>query len=158
MHKIRTARFDEFERAIAIVLDVFDEFVRPDLGEGGWDKLLEYIDADGARARADADHMMFVAEQGGEIVGVLEVRQHNHVSLLVVDRRFFGRGVARDLLTRGVAHCLEGNPDLERITVHSSRYAVDVYKRLGFEPVGEELEIDGIRFTPLAMKIGDQKR
>ena len=34
-------------------------------------------------------------------------------------------------------------------TVHSSPYAVEVYRHLGFVPTDEEQTVDGLRFTPM---------
>jgi predicted GNAT family N-acyltransferase len=41
----------------------------------------------------------------------------------------------------------------ERITVKSSPYAVEIYEKMGFEKVGDEQEIHGIRFIPMMLKI-----
>lgn len=153
MFEIRPARPEEIDAAIEIVREVFEEFVRPDLGAGGWDQLLKYVNGDAARDRLASDHLMFVAEQDGGIIGVLEVRQASHISLLVVAPDWFGKGVARELMRKGVETCLGANPALDRITVHASRYAVEVYRRLGFEAIGGELEMDGIRFTPMARSL-----
>jgi predicted GNAT family N-acyltransferase len=35
------------------------------------------------------------------------------------------------------------------ITVNSSQYGLDFYKKLGFIPTEEEKTINGIRFTPM---------
>jgi predicted GNAT family N-acyltransferase len=43
----------------------------------------------------------------------------------------------------------EQRPDLEAITVHSCPWAVGVYERLGFVPLGPEQEQDGIRFVEM---------
>jgi len=37
------------------------------------------------------------------------------------------------------------------ITVNSSRYAIPIYKKLGFEKIDEEKEKDGIKFTPMRL-------
>ena len=37
------------------------------------------------------------------------------------------------------------------ITVNSSKYAVPIYKKLGFEKIDEEKEKDGIKFTPMKL-------
>ena len=38
---------------------------------------------------------------------------------------------------------------VEEITVNSSPYAVEAYRRLGFVDVDNEKLLDGIRFTPM---------
>ena len=41
------------------------------------------------------------------------------------------------------------------ITVNSSPYAVDVYKKLGFVIEEDEQTVDGIRFTKMKLEIRD---
>lgn len=149
MLEIRALEPEELDPAVALVLRVFEEFVRPDLSDAGWAKLLEYIDPEAARARA-AEHVMLAALEGGLLVGVLEIRQARHISLLAVERASLGRGIARSLLGRCIEICRETNPELDRLTVHSSRHAIEAYRRLGFEALGEEMVMDGVLFTPMA--------
>lgn len=40
-------------------------------------------------------------------------------------------------------------PSLEVLTLNSSPYGLPFYLAIGFEPTGEEREINGIRFTPM---------
>lgn len=153
MVRVREMGAEDVEAGIALVLAVFREFVRPDLGAEGWTKLLEYIDVGAARTRNEVDHRTFVAEAEDEIVGLIETRMAKHISLLVVDPRYFGRGVARKLFERALQYCRSENPELESLTVHSSRYAIAFYERLGFEAIGEETSVDGIVFTPMAFTV-----
>ena len=37
----------------------------------------------------------------------------------------------------------------ERVTVHSSPYAVEIYSRMGFEPTDTEQTVNGLRFIPM---------
>ena len=37
-------------------------------------------------------------------------------------------------------------------TVHSSPYAVEVYRHLGFAATGPEQTVNGLRFTPMEYK------
>ena len=42
---------------------------------------------------------------------------------------------------------------LSCLTVNSSPYAVDFYRTRGFKDLGPETEADGIRFTPMELKL-----
>ena len=42
---------------------------------------------------------------------------------------------------------------ITHVTVNSSPYAVDFYHKIGFVDVREEIERDGIRFTPMRMEL-----
>ena len=87
------------------------------------------------------------------MVGVLEIRRGRHVSLLAVSREYLGQGVARALFQRCLAICADQDPRPECLTVHASRFALGVYRRFGFVEQGEEMVVDGIRFTPMLRKL-----
>jgi len=150
--EIRILSADELVPATDLVRRVFEEYVRPDLDEGGWDKVLEYVDADAAQARV-SDHVTLGAFEGAMLVGVIEIRHLSHVSILVVEGTHFGRGIARQLLERGLSLSRKADPSLERVTVNASRYAMEAYRRMGFVEIGEEMVVDGIRFTPMALEV-----
>lgn len=152
MAVVRPIEPDEIDAAIDLVRDVFEEYVRPDLEDAGWAKLLEYVDADAARNRA-ADHLMLGAFDGERLAGVIEIRHFRHISLLVVEKRSFRKGIARQLLESGVTECRVADPELEYLTVHASRYAMSAYRRLGFVETADEMVVDGIRFTPMSKSL-----
>ena len=87
---------------------------------------------------------LFGAWEGQELLGVLAA-EGSHIALFFVDPAFHRQGIGRLLFQ---AYLAEGGRG--RITVHSSPYAVEVYRQLGFSPTAEEqLSPDGIRYTPM---------
>ena len=70
-----------------------------------------------------------------------------HISLFFVRREWHRRGVGRALL-----HAMASAADYPEMTVHSSPYAVEVYRRFGFVPLGGEREENGIRYTPMVCR------
>lgn len=138
---------------VALVARVYGAYVAPQYSEEGNEEFYRYLQADRLAERALSSHSTLVAVVNGEIVGAIEVRQCDHVSLLFVDGRFQGRGISRELLRRALTPCREERPEVDEITVNSSPNAVAVYERLGFRPVGEERTVNGIRFTPMALSL-----
>ena len=128
----------------ALARRVFDVHVAPGYSMEGRESYHRYADGDAMRARA-ANHRVWVAERDGEAVGMLEVRNASHVSMLFVDSRLQRAGIAR-LLLRVAFGPDEAWPAL---TVFSAPDAVDAYARLGFEVTAAEQETDGIRFVPM---------
>jgi len=59
-------------------------------------------------------------------------------------RNIHQKGIGRKLFE----YALEKSTG-NKITVNSSPYAVEVYKKLGFVPNSGEQVVDGIRFTPM---------
>ena len=46
-----------------------------------------------------------------------------------------------------------GRKGITHVTVNASPYAVGFYHKIGFMDVSEEIEKDGIRFTPMRMEL-----
>jgi len=148
----RLARSGEEPEVCALVTGVFNRFVAPDFPQDGVDEFLRYARPDALSERSKKDHVVLVAEEKGKLIGVLEVRQYRHVALLFVELQ--GRGVARELLKRAVAHSREQAPEVQAITVHASRYALPIYQRLGFAATDPERTENGITYTPMALPVG----
>lgn len=91
-----------------------------------------------------------VAESNGELAGFVGVRDDQHLYHLFVAERFHRRGLAARLweVAKAAARAA-GNPG--RFTVNSSRYAIPVYERFGFQATGPEVPKDGVTFVPMAL-------
>jgi GNAT superfamily N-acetyltransferase len=91
-----------------------------------------------------------VAESDGELAGFVGVRDDQHLYHLFVAERFHRRGLAARLweVAKAAARAA-GNSG--RFTVNSSRYAIPVYERFGFQATGPEVHKDGVTFVPMAL-------
>ncbi len=144
---IRAIGAREVVAASQLVAVVFSETVAPAYSQQGCDEFLSYAAPGPMADRLHTGHRLFVADSGGEIVGVLETRGGNHVSLLFVATRLHGRGVGRALLSAAAASGALTSG--EKVTVNASPNSVRAYERLGFEAVGVQQELNGIRFVPI---------
>ncbi len=148
--RIQGADAAELPRVAKLVLRVFDEFVAPGYSAEGVRNFRAYAAAEAITARAATGNLLFTAATTGDkLVGMIEIRNLNHISLLFVDPAFHRRGVARRLLDRALRECLGRNPAFAGFTVHASPYSVPIYGQLGFEAEGPEVEQDGIIYTPM---------
>jgi predicted GNAT family N-acyltransferase len=141
----------EEREVLALVMRGFDELVRPDFSDEGA--------AEFARAaqsfvveRQDG-HRITVAERGGRIVGMIDVRDSSHVCLFFVESAERGRGTGRALLDSAMQQCLAAQPGPWTITVNSSPWAVPVYERLGFLATSSEIEHNGMRAVPMTKQL-----
>ena len=144
---------DEVAGVSALILAAFDEFVGPEYTPQGVEEFQKYVQPDALAERTAQDHFVLVAARGGELVGMIEMRQNNHVALLFVDKRAQGHGIARGLLDHALAAARSKMPELERVTVNSSRYGVPAYEKLGFRQTGHERAVNGIVFIPMAKRL-----
>ena len=140
-----------------LVWSVFEEFEAAEYKQEGIDEFKRYIAPEFMAARcAEGRFFVICCRREDGIAGVIAVKENRHISLLFVRREDQRKGIARRLLGMAIEACRAAEPKLEAVTVNSSRYAVGVYERLGFQSTGPEQEKNGIRFTPMRMAIGPQ--
>jgi ribosomal protein S18 acetylase RimI-like enzyme len=145
----------EETRVWELVSRVFDEFVAPDFPREGVEEFLKFIQPDALRERSGRDSFALLATLNDEMVGMIEIRDHDHISLYFVDQAHMGEGIGRELWCRALAICRRERPDLAQISVNSSLYAVSIYEKLGFRQTKPEQMVNGIRFVPMAVTLGE---
>jgi GNAT superfamily N-acetyltransferase len=157
--KIRKIRKSEIKQVCRLVLEVFDEFIAPDYCVEGIKEFRQYINPELIEQRLKINCIAYVAEIENVIVGVLEIRDYNHISLLFVKKHHQNQGIAKALIAKAVTISLKNKA--KKLEVDSSPFAVNIYKRLGFVETAWEKTIDGIRFTSMEKNIilfSDKKR
>lgn len=137
----------------ALVLASFDEFISPEWTDEGIDAFRRFAAPDAIEARTAEDHFVRVATVDGVLAGMIEIRENNHVALLFVDKAHQQHGIAKGLLHAALADARAGDPEVERVTVNSSRYGVPAYEKLGFRQTGPERAVNGMAFIPMAMRL-----
>jgi GNAT superfamily N-acetyltransferase len=151
---LRSLREDDIEAASRLVLEVFDEAIAPYYSPEGVRVFHSYASPEAmARRAGQEDHFTVLACAGDEIVGVAEVRDDHHVAMLFVSTRLQRGGVGRQLLRRVIETCVKTNPGLEALELHSSPNSVAAYETMGFVATGPERTVNGIRFTPMSLRL-----
>lgn len=146
LHHYRDIHQGEEEAACTMILRSFDEFIAPGYSEDGRDEFKRYVNPDFMRERLKHGNFIILALFGETIIGLIEVRTYNHISLLFVEKEWHRRGVAKRLLELSIERCKINNNGLKFIEVNSSPYAVPIYEKLGFFQVGEQRLENGIRY------------
>jgi GNAT superfamily N-acetyltransferase len=141
--------------AAAMVSSVFDAFVAPGLSNEGIAEFKSFIEPERLKGRLNADSFILAAEIDDEMVGIIGVRDWDHIFLLFVKGEHQGRGIASSLLAEALKMCKRSNPNLEVMTVNSSPNAVEAYRRMGFVQTDEEQLENGIRFVPMVLDVTD---
>lgn len=141
----------EEESAVAnLVTSTFQHDVAPHYSREGIHAFLAYADPSAIKDRQERNHVVLVAFQDDEsIVGIIELRDFSHVSMLFVEPTHQRKGVGRQLLNEAVQLMRMYHPELHEVTVNSSPNSVEAYKRFGFRAT-DELQIkNGIKFVPM---------
>jgi GNAT superfamily N-acetyltransferase len=149
----RAIQQGEEEAGCRMVLKSFNEFVAPDYSTEGKNEFKKYVNPESMRDRLRKGGIVILALVRGKIIGLIEVRLDNHISLLFVDKEWHRKGIARNLLELAIDRCKKHNRDIENIEVHSSLYAVSVYEKLGFVQSGEKRIENGIQYIPMEYQI-----
>jgi predicted GNAT family N-acyltransferase len=139
-----------------LVASVFMEHIAPLYEPEGITEFLQYASVHETTRRLHHDHVMLLAEHHDRIVGVIELRDYNHISLLFVDTAYQRQGIAHELVKQGLALCLQQRPDLNALTVSASPNAAPAYERFGFRVTQPEQTRNGIRYVPMAMDVPAQ--
>jgi Acetyltransferase (GNAT) family. len=141
---IKKLNRNEIEMALPLVWKVFCGYEAANYTDAGKKMFYQAIHSDSYLDMLTA----YGAYSEDELVGVIATRNNGeHIALFFVDGKCHRQGIGRQLFDT----VLESS-DSSRITVNSSEYAVEVYKRLGFHETDGLKVKDGIRFVPMVFE------
>jgi GNAT superfamily N-acetyltransferase len=136
-----------------LINNVFDEFVGKDYSEKGNIEFKKYIEVNNVQERFNSGlYQYYVARNGEEIIGILEIKNKNHISLYFVKKEYHKQGIGK-ILFEAYKETLIENTNVKIISVNSSIYAEKIYLKLGFIKTNEIQEKNGIIFIPMEYKI-----
>jgi ElaA protein len=136
---LRTASFDQLDPRTAYLLWQLRERVFVVEQE------CAYLDLDGRDLEPGTTHVW--AEDDGRPVAylrVLEDAEELRIGRVLVDESHRGRGLAEQLMKAAL-----GVVDGRSCRLDAQSYLVGWYRKLGFEPCGEEFLEDGIPHVPM---------
>lgn len=149
---IRPLRRDEWDMAMQLAWDTFLIYEAPEYEKLGINNFHEFVKG------KELKQLFLLGEYEAlgafideVIVGIIGVRKRTHISLLFVEPIYHHQGIATSLI-KTVANELRGK-GYKEMTVNSSPYAVQFYHKLGFINVTGEVSADGIRYTPMTVRI-----
>ena len=148
-------KLEEIEPYSIMISNVFNEFVGKDYSENGNKTFMEFIEPKIIMERFNNKiNQFFVAKNNNEIIGILEIKDNNHISLFFVKKEFHGQGIGKTLFGNFVEILKQNcNNEIKTITVNSSFFAEKIYAKLGFIKTGDIQEKNGIRYIPMEYKV-----
>ncbi len=150
--EIKKLRRQDYDRALDIARRSFMAHVGAGLTEEGQQSFLRYAEKRAFLLRQAAGHESYGAFQGGEMVGMMEIRRRSHLSMLFVEPELVGRGVGGALLRHCIRLC---SPKLlpRALTLNASPYAMGFYRHLGFSETGPANCEGGLTSTPMQLML-----
>lgn len=143
--EVRELTTEELDAGLALAWTVFQQFEAPEYSEQGVQSFYDAIH-DTAFVGQLRMYGAFVNKQ---LVGVLATRSEGtHIALFFVEEVHQHKGVGKQLFQLACA----GNSS-DKLTVHSSPCAVEIYRRLGFRETAPEQLTDGVRYTPMECRL-----
>lgn len=138
--RVTQLRDEGASAAMELAWDVFLKFEATEYSQQGVETFRAYLQDRKQRKKLK----IWGAVSDGELAGMIAV-QDSHISLFFVREKYQGSGIGRALFQKAAA-------GMKRpVTVNSSPYAVEIYRRLGFEAAAPEQLEDGIRYTPMRL-------
>ena len=138
------------ERSVCeLVSQVFNEFVAPNYGQEGIEEFFRFAEPEAMKERMQSGGFVLVVHQNDALTGMLEFFPPDRIAMLFVAIQH--QGIAKELLTEAIRKVRAMNPDLSKLTVHSSPYAEPIYLKLGFNKIGHVRTERGITYIPLEL-------
>jgi GNAT superfamily N-acetyltransferase len=150
--RIRPMQSSEIGIVCDLAMRVFMEFIAPLHDQEGIERFGDYVHPSAMAARYNG-HFALVAEVNGQIVGVAEMRDYRHLSMLFVEGTYQKQGISRQLWDAARRICLEKVPDLDAITVNAAPNSIDVYQHFGFVATDVEQIRNSVRYVPMKLTL-----
>lgn len=142
----------DLKESLHLVKKVFDEYEAPIYSKEGVKNFYKFIDYDYVRLKLNEDTKMLVAKKDEKVIGVITIRNKSHIPMLFVDKDYHKQGIGSTLMKYAIFYCTY-NEKTEKITVNAAPYATEFYKKLDFKESGKEQVVNGIKFTPMELRI-----
>ena len=136
-----------------LIKKVYDEFVAIDYSDEGNQFFYDWIQPNRIAERQKKQNNLMVAFIDNRIVGMIEIRENKNISLLFVDKKYQGFGIAKKLFQESLKTCIQRDPNIDMFYVHASPFSIPIYKKLGFVEAGTMQEEQGIKYLPMEMEI-----
>lgn len=150
-YSINRAQKEQWDEATEMAFKVFLKYEAQDYGREGTQKFVEFLtNVNLHKLFLQGLYRVYVATIDGKIIGIISLRNGNHISLLFVDEKYHRMGIGRELIKTFQDDLLK-HSQYETMTVHASPYGVPFYKKLGFVETDTEQTVDGIIYTPMEM-------
>lgn len=139
--KIRQLNREELNDALPLIWKVFCDYEAVNYPETGKQAFWEAIHSEEYLNMLNA----YGAYEEENLSGIIATRNEgSHLALFFVDGKYHNQGIGKSLWNAVLAE--NTSPT---ITVHSSLFAVEVYRKLGFIQTGDVQEDAGIQYVPM---------
>lgn len=136
-----------------MVWEVFAKYEAPQYPEEGIQTFKAFIAADQLKEMVlQSEYKMYCCFENEQLIGVIAFRNQTHISLLFVREEFHRQGIAKKLLAFALEDMRKKDQTIKHITVNSSPYAQEIYRKMGFMETDEMQKQEGIIYIPMVLE------
>lgn len=155
---MNTVKIEKYHRGqeeiiYKLIYKVYDEFVSMDYCEEGNKFFYDWIQPSKIAERQLNETNIWVAFKDSELIGMIEIRDNNFISLLFVDKKYQGKGIAKRLFNESLKEIIQRDSNTDKLYVHASPYSIPIYRKMGFINTDNMREENGIKYLPMEMTI-----
>ena len=133
--------------ASELIEAVSKQYSKDDFTVEGFDLFRSKVLHAGMKKNLEEGYRYWGAFESAQLVGLIAMKPPAHLYNLFVSGDHHRRGIARALWNH-VIHAL----DPQCVTVYSSSYAIELYRKFGFVQSGEKLEDQGVICYPMVWR------
>ena len=146
--EIKKAQIEDLEEISNLAKKIYLKYNSSLDTDEGINNILTFINYDNLLMRTYIDGSLILKAMDikkNTIIGFIEIRNYNHISLLFVDDKYFRLGLGKELFERA-----KDIMPSDKYSVNSSDYAVEFYKKLGFVAIYDNIKVEnGVHFHPM---------
>ena len=147
----RAAYMSEWDYCMDLAWRLFLNYDAPDYPREGIENFKEFVTDDVLKNMFHSgEYQLFVAVCEEKIIGIISLRDRNHISLLFVESEYHRQGVGAGLINT-LTDYMRDEMGQTSVTVNASPYAVGFYHKVGFEDTDIQQLVSGILFTPMIL-------
>lgn len=149
----RTIYREEWQEAMDLAWCVFTRFIAPQYSDEGIENFHNFVTDDTLHKMfIVGSYQVFGAFVNNQMVGVISVRGENHISLLFVEEEYQRLGVGAGLMMH-LKDYAKAELGVHELTVDAAPGSLGFYHKMGFRDTMLERTTDGIRYTPMRLRL-----
>ncbi|MDO8827204.1 GNAT family N-acetyltransferase [Methylophaga sp.] len=147
---VRKMEEKDLAAVTATCMASFLQSVADTLSEEGIATFSKIAESNAFLDRMNGDNVMLVADNDGNIEGVIELKEGRHIAMLFVSPEHQKEGIGRKLISSVLDYA-----KVDTVTVRASLSSIPAYEKYGFECKGEAGELAGLAYQPMEIKLNN---
>ncbi len=152
--KVSAVVMSQYREAVEVAVKSFEHFDASDYSSFGKASFLAYASFWCFSLRQLKGHNSFCTnDQDGAINGMIELRDKSHITMLFVLPTSARQGCGSSLIAFAERFVKQQNKDCKKMTVNSSPFAFEFYKKMGYVQIKPLQDENGFLYIPMEKEL-----